>query len=254
MAVAVRPRHGTATWSVVAAALSLLYLLPRTASAQGTSLDLTLRRTFGYSWGGDIQGSFLLIAEGSSELDQVTFYVDDGVLLTVSAPPFEARLHTGDYPVGDHRLWAEGALDDGSRLLSNEIRAEFVDPSAGWESAVSMLTPILIVVGLAIGGGAVFTAVSSRRFKPGVYGSSGGAICPRCRLPMSRHFLAPNLGLGKKLERCPHCGKWSRVPRATAGELAVAEARLLGELSPEVTPESEAEGLRRQVDDSRFVE
>ena len=70
---------------------------------------------------------------------------------------------------------------------------------------------------------------------------------------MSRHFLAPNLG-SKKLERCPHCGKWSRVSRASAGELAEAEARLLGEDSPEVTPEGQAEALRRQVDDSRFVD
>jgi hypothetical protein len=132
--------------------------------------------------------------------------------------------------------------------------AEFVDPSAGWESAAGMLTPILVIVGLAIAAGAVFTAVSSRKYKPGVYGSSGGAICPRCNLPLSRHFLAPNLGIGKKLERCPHCGKWSRMPRASAEQLTAAEARLLGEVSPEATPEVQAEGLRRRVDDSRFVD
>ena len=225
-----------------------------TASAKDGSLQLKLRRTFGYSWGSDIQGSFLLSAEGPGDLEQVTFYVDDQVLESVSAPLFQARLHTGDYTLGAHRLWAEGTLGDGSEVVSNEIVAEFVDPSAGWESAAGMLTPILVVIGLAIGVGAVFTAVSSRKYKPGVYGSSGGAICPRCNLPLSRHFLAPNLGIAKKLERCPHCGKWSRMPRASAEQLAAAEARLLGEVAPEATPEVQAESLRRRVDDSRFVD
>jgi len=234
--------------------LLALALLPLAAWAQDESFQLKLRRTFGYSWGSDIQGSFLVSAEGPAGLEQVTFHVDDGVLQVVGAPPFEARLHTGDFPIGPHRLWAKGTLDDGSEVVSNEILAEFVDPSAGWESAAGMLTPILVIVGLAIAAGVVMPAIFGRRYKPGAYGSSGGAICPRCNLPLSRHFLAPNLGIGKKLERCPHCGKWSRVPRASAEQLAAAEARLLGEVSPEATPDVQAESLRRQVDDSRFVD
>jgi hypothetical protein len=70
---------------------------------------------------------------------------------------------------------------------------------------------------------------------------------------LSRHLLAPNLGVGKKLEHCPDCGPWWRVPRASAEELAAAEARLLGEPSSDVSPEEQAEGLGRQVDDSRFI-
>ena len=252
MAIGIRLVRRLLARLTVAAALLAVGLLPMTASAQDGSFQLKLRRTFGYSWGSDIQGSFLLSAEGPGDLEQVTFHVDDQVLESVSAPPFHAQLHTGDYPLGGHRLWAEGILGDGSRVLSNEIQAEFVDPGAGWESAAGMLIPILVIVGLAIAAGGVFTAVSSWKYKPGVYGSSGGAICPRCNLPLSRHFLAPNLGIGKKLERCPHCGKWSRVPRASAEQLTAAEARLLGEGSPEATPEEQAEGLRRQVDDSRF--
>jgi hypothetical protein len=238
---------------IAAAALLAAGLLPLAASAQDELLHLTLRRTFGYSGGGDIQGSFLLTADGPDGLRQVTFHVDDEVLENVSAPPFQARLQTGDFPLGEHRLWAEGTLDDGSFLLSNEITAHFVDASAGWESAGRMLTPILAIVGLVVAGAAAYAAISGRRYKPGVYGYSGGAICPRCNLPMSRHFLAPNLG-SKKLERCPHCGKWSRVSRASAGDLAAAEARLVGEDSPELTPAAQAEVLRRQVDDSRFVD
>jgi len=119
--------------------LLALALLPLAAWAQDESFQLKLRRTFGYSWGSDIQGSFLVSAEGPAGLEQVTFHVDDGVLQVVGAPPFEARLHTGDFPIGPHRLWAKGTLDDGSEVVSNEILAEFVDPSAGWESAAGML-------------------------------------------------------------------------------------------------------------------
>ena len=254
MAIGIRLARRPLARLTVAAALLAVGLLPMAASAQDGSLQLKLRRTFGYAWGSDIQGSFLLSAEGPRGLEHVTFHVDDQVLESVSAPPFQARLHTGDYLLGPHRLWAEGTLGDGSEVVSNEILAEFVDPSAGWESATGMLTPILVIVGLAIAAGAGITAVSSRKYKPGVYGSSGGAICPRCNLPLSRHFLAPNLGIGKKFERCPHCGKWSRMPRASAGQLTAAEARLLGEVSSEAPPEMQAEGLRRRVDDSRFVD
>lgn len=235
--------------------LSMLWLVPCwTASAQTSALELRLSRTFGYSGGGEIQGSFLLSAAGSEDLDRVTFHVDEAVLETVTAPPFQARLHTGDYPLGVHRLWAVGILEDGSEAVSNEIIAEFVDPSASWEAAGRMLLPILAVLGVMIGAGAAITAVSGRRYKPGSYGSSGGAVCPRCSLPMNRHFLAPNAVVGKKLERCPHCGKWSRVSRASAEELAAAEARLLREGMPQGSDESQAEALSRQVDDSRFLE
>ncbi len=71
---------------------------------------------------------------------------------------------------------------------------------------------------------------------------------------LSRRLLAPNLGVGKKLERCPDCGSWWRVPRASAEGLAAAQARLLGEPSRDVSPEEQAKGLGRQVDDSRFID
>lgn len=164
MAIGIRIVRRLLARLTVAAALLAVGLLPMTASAQDGSLQLKLRRTFGYSWGSDIQGSFLLSAEGPGDLEQVTFHVDDQVLESVSAPPFQARLHTGDYPLGPHRLWAKGTLDDGSEVVSNEILAEFVDPSAGWESAAGMLIPILVIVGLAIAA----RGRLHRRFQPEV--------------------------------------------------------------------------------------
>lgn len=234
--------------------LFALLLLTAPAGAQDEALDLRLRRSFGYSWGGEIQGSFLLIAEGPPDLRTVSFYVDQALLETVSAPPFQARLHTGDYPMGPHELWAEGTLSDGSTARSNVIEADFVAASASWQAVLRMLAPVLVLVGLALAAGIGITAISSRRYRPGEYGASGGAICPRCDLPIARHFLAPTLGGGKKLERCPHCGAWSRVARASPETLAQAEARLLSDAGPEAVDGQQDAALRRQVDDSRFVD
>jgi hypothetical protein len=240
-------------WLSLAAAMLAAGLWWTSASAQDEALVLRLRRTFGYSWRGEIQGSFLVTAEGPADVRQVSFYVDQDLLQAVGAPPFQARLHTGDYPDGVHRLWAEGTREDGENILSNEIRVEFVAASAGWQAAATLLTPVLVVVGAIMAIGIGFTALTSRRFRPGAYGSSGGAICPRCRLPLNRHFLAPNIGL-KKLERCRHCGKWSLVSRASAEDLTDAEARLMGEVPSVASPQAQADALHRQVDDSRFVE
>ncbi len=228
-------------------------LAPLAAIAQEEALSLRLRRTFGYSGGGDIQGSFLLIAEGTEDLEQVTFYVDEVILDVVEAPPFQARLHTGDFAQGPHRLWAEGRGATGRTLHSNTIHADFVSSSASWQAAAGMLVPVVAIVGAVMLGGAALMAVTSRSYRPGIYGRAGGAICRHCRLPMARHVLAPNLVRGK-LERCPHCGKWSLAARATAAELAQAEARLTAEAEPLAPEISEQERLRRQLDDSRFVD
>ncbi|HMK07435.1 MAG TPA: hypothetical protein VK449_00215 [Anaerolineales bacterium] len=248
-------KHGRGWgWPAIAAlALSAVWL-PSAVLAQSESLELKLRRTFGYAWGNEIQGSFLLTVQGPADLRQVTFHIDEGVLAQDGAAPFEARLHTGDYPLGTHRLWAEGERADGSPLASEVTQVEFVAASASWQGALRILGPVLAVAALALVGGVVLSLVSGRRYRPGAYGRAGGAVCPRCRLPMNRHVLSPNLGPGKKLERCPHCAAWSRVRRASMDELSAAEARLRGESAPEATGEDQAEALRRQVDDSRFVE
>jgi len=240
-----RPRW-LSVWLAAAA-----FLVPLTAAAQDEALSLRLRRTFGYSWGGDIQGSFVMIVDGPQDLVQVTFYVDEVVLVIVAAEPFEARLHTGDFPLGPHRLWAEGQDATDATMRSNTIAVDFVSSSESWQAAAGMILPLLAIVGAVLLGSSAVVAITGRSYRPGKYGSAGGAICRHCRLPMARHLLAPNLGIGK-LERCPHCGRWSVAARATAAELEQAEARLTAEAGP-VAPElSEEEKLRRQVDESRF--
>ncbi len=83
------------------------------------------------------------------------------------------------------------------------------------------------------------------------YGAAGAAICPGCKRAFARNFLSPNLVMGK-LCRCPHCGKWSIVQRATAAELATAEAADRAASEPAAPALSEEERLRRQIDASKY--
>jgi hypothetical protein len=55
-----------------------------------------------------------------------------------------------------------------------------------------------------------------------------------------------------KLQRCPHCGKWAIVPRASQGELESAEERWSREGTSTVEAPSEAEKMRQMLDDSRY--
>lgn len=111
---------------------------------------------------------------------------------------------------------------------------------------------LLVVVGrrLLLLSGSKQAAASSDA--PGDYGLAGGAICPGCGKPFARHPLAPNL-LAGKLSRCPHCGKWSVVARATPAALAEAEARKKTagptDAGPALSPE---EKLRRAIEASKY--
>lgn len=83
------------------------------------------------------------------------------------------------------------------------------------------------------------------------YGLAGGAICPGCGRAFARHALSPNLIAGK-LSRCPHCGKWSIVSRATPAALVAAEAARQTPAEPAASALSEEERLRRQIEESRY--
>jgi hypothetical protein len=57
-----------------------------------------------------------------------------------------------------------------------------------------------------------------------------------------------------KFDRCPYCGKWSLVRRASkeeleAAELTEIEAAQAGAYKPDISPEDE---LRRELEDSRY--
>lgn len=237
--------------------LLLLLLAPVSAAAQD-ELELTIRRDFGYRAGGRIQGRFTLGVDSTVELIRVRFEIDGVPMAEVSQSPFEHSFSTSEYGVGRHTLVAIGFTPDGVQLMSASRDFEFVSADAAWEAAGSIALPIVVGVLVLVGVGTLATALLGRKrvFKLGEYGTAGGAVCPRCARPYSRNVFSPNLLVGK-LERCPHCGKWAIVGRASPQALAEAEARMRAESEADAKAdlgrsESDRDRLRRMIDESRF--
>jgi hypothetical protein len=230
------------------------------ALAQTGELQLFVRRNFGY--GGDqIQGSFRMEATGPANLASVTFKVDDQGAGTATAAPFRVDFNTDTYGLGWHTLTAEGQTASRTILASAPRRFEFVSAAVGWEAAGRIVVPVLAVLALVGIVAAASTVLDVRRGRLSPtplgaarrYGPLGGAICPKCGRPFSRHWWAPNMVAGK-LDRCPHCGRWSVVRALPLDQLRAAEAAELEAAQP-AAPASEPsaeEKLRRQLDESRF--
>jgi hypothetical protein len=85
---------------------------------------------------------------------------------------------------------------------------------------------------------------------PASYGLAGGAICSRCGRPFPLSMLSPHV-FGLKLARCPHCGRWGMVGRASQQDLAAAEHQ---DAPPNAAAPvvDEAEALRRRIEESRY--
>ena len=222
---------------------------------QSATLELRLTRDWGY--GGldnKIEGTFSMHAEGPEELVEVRFRVDGAVVNVDTEAPFRYQFETGQFDPGLHDLSATGLLAGGEAIDSNTITRHFLSAEEARAETRGLVMPLLVIVGVIalLGVGLPLVFGRNKKHKPGVYGPAGGAVCKRCAMPFSRSMLAPNLLLGK-LERCPHCGKWAIVPRASAQALAEAEERLAAESGVAgVTPESEEEKLARLLDESRY--
>jgi len=238
----------------------LVFALPAQAQDDQT-LSLRMSRDFGYSSGtGRIQGTFSMIASGPENLERVQFKIDEQVMGEVSQPPFRLRFSTGNYPFGVHTLVATGVTSDGNILESDPVRVEFVSADEGWQTAGKIVIPIVAIVGgimlatfllplLFRRGKRVQLPAGARRS----YGMLGGGICPKCNRPFALHVFGLNLVVGK-LDRCPYCGQWSLVRRASLQELHAAEGAELEAMpgKPELTDSSE-EDYRRQVEESRYL-
>ncbi|MEK6587666.1 MAG: hypothetical protein AABY97_02340 [Chloroflexota bacterium] len=232
-------------------AFGLLMPAGSTAAQEQEELRLTVRRTFGYRGGDQIQGRFALGIEGPEDLVRVAFFIDGKVMAEDREAPFEHSFLTREYGLGIHRLSAIGHTAGGAELRSVGRTFEFVTAEAGWETAGRIVAPLAVAILGILVVGTVIPAVLGRKhpFRLGDYGAAGGAVCPRCQLPYPRRFWSPNL-VGGKLERCPHCGKWAMARRATATMLQAAEARYLLESRPQVVDDQDP--LSRLIDDSRF--
>lgn len=248
-------------WVKAAAALCLLVmLLAAPVLAQEATLTVRVRKQFGYNMGSQIQGQFLIKAAGPADLAAVTFTIDGATLGEVTAAPFELSFQTGAYALGWHTLGATGTTAGGQALEAKELRFEFVPASSAAKGALSILAPILIVV---FGGMLVMFVVPLLRKDKGraaeapINGVLGGTVCPKCGRPFGLHLWALNISLVGKFDRCPHCGKWSFVRRASPEVLEAAAAAMTAAAEAEAAAAApvsdEEQRLKKQLDDSRYL-
>ena len=238
----------------LAACLVLLAVAMPAAAQTECGLTIQFHRDFGYSAGGEIQGAFSLTAEGPENLSRVDYYLDDQLLGSATQPPFKISFNTGDHALGRHTFLAVGTTADGNEICSPGRTLEFVSAEEGLQVAVKIAVPILGLVLLisVLGTAGPMLLGRKTKFRLGEYGAAGGAVCPRCGMPFSRHLMSPNMVFGK-LERCPHCGKVSIAAAASASALRQAEARWQADSHQgELKPESEGDRLREQIDESRY--
>jgi len=233
------------------------------AYAQESELTIFVRKNMGYNNGSQIQGSFRIEAAGPDELTSVTFKIDDAVVGAATEPPFVINFDTGDYPLGWHALTAEGTTADGRRLVAAPRRFEFVSAQQGFETVGKIVAPLFAVIALGM-----FLSLAVIPFlqsffgrkttlplgAPRHYGWLGGAVCPKCGRPFPLHWWGFKLGFAR-YDHCDHCGRWSLVRRASREALAEAEAAEgRGQPPPPTAGLSAEEKLKRQLDESRFLE
>lgn len=233
------------------------------ATAQSADqLQLGLNRDFGYGgFGNDIQGLFSAkINNPPSNLTRVEFFIDNTLMGEDAAPPFSLQFNTDSYTLGAHTLSALGYTSDGGKISSNTIQVQFVPASAGTTAVVKIIIPlvglILVLVIVSIFVPLLLNKGKMSSIPPGTprkYGIGGGAICPKCGRPFPLRLWWINMGFNK-IDRCPYCGKWSLVRPRSMADLRAAEAAEISqsESGPRVDGESEADKLKKKLDDSRF--
>jgi len=225
--------------------------------AQDSELRLSLSKDWGFSAGGQVQGLFSLSARGPQDMVSVQFELDGAEIAMATQAPFKWQFNTDKYPGGGHALSAAGRMPDGSSLRSNTIHVEFVSAEAGWQVTQRIMLPLFAVVAVIIilsTVGQLVLGRGRRRPEPGAprhYGPAGGAICRKCGRPFALSLFSLHL-ITRRLERCPYCGKWSWVPRATPAALAAAEAAEIEASRPAVPETSLEDKLRQQIEESRY--
>ncbi len=262
-------RYSRLMWAAALACWLILALAVPAWAQSDNTLRLSLRKQFGFSMGGQIQGTFKLSVSGADSLASVTFRlasaggnIEPVVLGEITQPPFEITFSTDKYPHGQYQLSAAAATAGGQVLESNVLRVEFVSAEAGMQAAGKIILPILVLVGiivilstvgpLLIGGGGKKRPATAG--EPRDYGVLGGSVCPKCGRPFARHWWAFNVSFAGKFDRCPYCSKWSFVRRASPQELAAAEsAEAAQDASSPVLNLSPEEKLQRQIEDSKYL-
>jgi hypothetical protein len=172
-------------------------------------------------------------------------------IATIDEEPFRIQFSTNSFAPGEHRLYAIGKTSSDQEIRSNEIIRVFITKEETGEAVIGMIAPILGIILLIMIASAGIPALLRRKEKVGHYGILGGTVCPKCGLPFTLRFWGLNWFTGK-IQRCPHCGKWSVVNRANPEALAAAEALYRGDEPAQAGDESREQRTRRQIDDSRY--
>jgi DNA-directed RNA polymerase subunit RPC12/RpoP len=225
--------------------------------AQEGTLTLSLSRDWGYGgFGGDIQGTFSFHVRGPSNLVRVEYYIDELKIGEDTTAPFDLQFVTDNYPLGAHELYALGYTDDGKILRSNSSHPTFVSASEGGAVALKIVAPMLVLVFGAMILSAVIPLLTGRKTAALAAGTPrqytlGGGVCPKCSRPFAFHLLSLNMLTGK-LTRCPYCGRWSIVRRASVQELRAAEQAEIETAKGPIPEASKEEKLRKELEDSKF--
>jgi len=219
------------------------------------SLTFSLNKLFGYALGSNIQGSFSVSVQEDEDLTRITLLIDGQEIEFDDEAPFRIQFSTSDFPPDSHSIQVRGITTAGKEVTSQVIVVTFLSSDQARTQTIDFIVPLLAVILAVMLLTSVFPALlgrGKRTFQPGHYGRAGGAICSRCKLPFSRNLFSANLLIGK-LERCPHCGKWGIIRRASDADLDAAETRLAAALSDgAIQQEDEAKHLRHMVDESRY--
>ncbi len=225
------------------------------ALAQSEPLKMSLSRDFGYSLGGDIQGTFSFHVSGPSDLVRVDFYIDQTKIGEDTTAPYSLQFNTDNYPLGTHEMYALGYTSGGQELRSNTATANFVSASEGGAATLRIVVPILIVVFAAMVLSAVLPILTGRRkgsLPPGTQRkyTFGGSICPRCKRPFPLPLLGMNWFVGK-ITRCPNCGRWGLFREFSIADLRAAEQAEV-QAAPAAPEASADEKLKKDLDESKY--
>lgn len=253
----------------VVAVLLLCALVVLPVLAQDDGLSISVSKQFGYNMGSQIQGTFRIRVRGPEDLSAVTFLLDGESLGESTTVPFELSFKTDDHAPGWHEITAVGTTAAGQMLKTRTLSYQFVSAEAAGKGVAKLLIPIAILAVIATLATSVFPMLGGRKkgamvydpasYTPGEprsYGLLGGVVCPKCGRPFGMHWWGLNISLVGKYDRCPHCGKWSMVRRASRDALLEAEAEEHAAhmaAAPRPVPNAE-EKLREQIDDSRFTD
>ena len=255
-------------WRIVSILLVLgqCLLVAMPVVAQDDGLTISVSKQLGYNMGSQIQGTFRIRVRGPENLASVVFRIDGEAIGEITTAPFGFRFKTDDYSPGWHEVDAVATTTDGTTLQSRGLQFQFVSGEAAMQGTVRLVVPILVLVFGAMAVSALVPLLTGRKSQPydpdgyaseapRSYGMPGGTVCPKCGRPFGIHWWGLNVSLVGKFDRCPHCGKWGLVRRASRDDLMAAEAAEYTAQTPS-TPQSrttEEEKLREDVEDSRYT-